>query len=324
MPHSSSFSKRSVVFSSRELIWGGGEVFLHDLYRELKSRGFSTFLRVHQKSELANRAVSADLLSPNRLTFGKTIVCNDFRSVWKSILFDRWASRIFLIHGPWQISPLRILICRIFRVRGYAVSHQLVEACIDLGLRNVCLLPIGPRLTNVQIKRPISRKVELVVGQISRLDPIKRIDIFTELVVRNQVRGVLVCSGKAEGEFIEIIKNAESSGLAVYTDGNPEHVWQKCNLYVCTSRFESLGLALLEALSFGIPVVSLAEGGPKELLTSVLSLGQLSGTAVKDIDFENVYSRIQDNWSEYWSEAQQLLASRNISKCADVLLGSAG
>lgn len=49
---------------------------------------------------------------------------------------------------------------------------------------------------------------------------------------------------------------------------NPEHLVAASDVVVCSSRFESFGMAIVEAMSAGIPVVSTSVGGPSETMVA--------------------------------------------------------
>ncbi len=278
-------------------------------------------LRVNRNSQLSKRASGAIVVGPRRPSIRKNVIANDFRSLWKSILIDRCAKRIFVIHGPWQLSKVRVITCRLFRVKAFAVNWELIRTCNDYGFYNVEFLPLGPRANPGQISPKRRAGRVLVAGQISRIDPIKRIDLFGKIVSSNGINGVLVCPIPENEADARELQNLSRSGISVFQDGEPRHVWENCNLYFCTSEYESLGLAMLEALQRGIPVISLAKGGPEEFLKSFLALGSYPGATPEHLNLEKTYRKIEAHWNEYWEDAQSLLRNRNISKCADIMLG---
>jgi len=315
--------KREKVFVlvSREVIWGGGEVFLRDLGVALASLGHSCMLRVYQRSALSLENKELVVRPAFSFTYKAIIVVNDFRSLWQSFFLDRSANRIFIIHGPWQMSPIRARICRLFRIRAYAVNSQIVDLCIELGYENVGLIPLGPEKASLDIKsRPLPVTSKLIFGMVARLDPIKRHEIFSEVVEATRGRGILVCPPPETPAQKEMLQGFSGKRVHVFSDGDSNHVWQNCNIYLCTSKYESLGLAILESLSHGIPVLCLAEGGPTQLLSETLSLGLLPGGTPSIRSLESAVSQIRQNWSQYWRDAESLLEGRGPLACATVIL----
>jgi glycosyltransferase involved in cell wall biosynthesis len=321
MPIRNPKREKLFVLVSREVIWGGGEVFLRDLGVALASLGFTCILRVYQGSALSSENKGLPVRPAFSFTYKAIVVVNDFRSLWQSLLLDRFAKRIFIIHGPWQISTIRALICRTFNIRSYAVNSQIIELCAELGYKNVHLIPLGPeRELRSNLPAPLPATSELTFGMVARLDPIKRHHIFSEVVETAGARGILVCPPPETTAQIDLLQTLAGNRVDVFSDGDSNHVWLNCNLYLCTSKYESLGLAILESLNHGIPVISLAEGGPVQLLSKTLSLGLIQGSAPSMGDLESAISQIRHNWSQYWIDAANLLEARGPLACAKVIL----
>lgn len=312
--------KKNFVLVSRERIWGGGEVFLRDLGIALDSLGFACIFRVYQGSALSSDKNNLRKRSPLSFTHNSVIVANDFRSLWQSFLLDWNASRIFIIHGPWQISPVRAAICRLSGVQAYAVNNQLVELCSKLGLKNVGLMPLGPSQEFTPNGKPLPHSnSELVFGMVARLDPIKRHGLLNEIVAMVGARGVIVCPPPQNMRQEEMLAEMSTDLVKVFSDGNAGRVWQSCNVYVCCSEYESLGLAILESLNQGIPVMCLADGGPRQLLLNSLELGFLPGPSPSIEILEAALAEIRQNWQQYWIDAQNLLSIRGPLACAKVI-----
>src|SRR5689334_14879967 len=101
-----------ICLSTRETIWGGGEVFLRDLGEELLSRGHRVVWRVEEVSELAKRRPGGELIDRRMPANYDLLIANDFRSLWQALLLDGFRRRVFVGHGSWQFSPLRVRLLR--------------------------------------------------------------------------------------------------------------------------------------------------------------------------------------------------------------------
>lgn len=287
----------------------------------LDSLGFACIFRVYQGSALSSDKNSLEKRSAFSFTYNSVIIANDFRSLWQSFFLDWKASRIFIIHGPWQISPIRAIICRRLGVQGYAVNSHLIELCTKLGFKDVGLMPLGPReefTSKVKVLPEFNK--DLIFGMVARLDPIKRHGLFNEVVEIAGARGLLVCPPPETLSQEAILAGIRSNRVRIFSDANADRIWQTCNIYVCTSEYESLGLAILESLCHGIPVICLADGGPRQLLNNSLQLGFLPGKAPSIGTLESALTAIRENWQQYWIDAQILVSSRGPSACANVLL----
>ncbi len=114
------------------------------------------------------------------------------------------------------------------------------------------------------------RKVAVTVNH---LHPRKRIDLFLRAVAHasRQVEGVtaLVVGGGPEEAPLRRLAGhlgmAEGTGVN-FTGAVPEAdlpaFYAVGDVYVHTGREESFGLSVIEAMSLGLPVVSVSEGGP--------------------------------------------------------------
>jgi phosphatidylinositol alpha-1,6-mannosyltransferase len=112
-----------------------------------------------------------------------------------------------------------------------------------------------------------------VAVTVNHLHPRKRIDLFLKAVrhAAGQVENVtaLVVGGGPEAEALKAL--ARELGMqegrdVVFTGAVPEEdlpaYFALGDVYVHTGREESFGLSVIEAMSLGLPVVSVAEGGP--------------------------------------------------------------
>lgn len=137
--------------------------------------------------------------------------------------------------------------------------------------RSATIIQHGPELGPVD--RPV--RDPLTVITVNSLHPRKRVDLFlrTLAVLRDRgvrVRGSIVGHG-SERAALEAEAARLALGSAVTFHGFvPDEalpaLYASADLYLHTGRLESFGLSLLDALASGLPVVSVAEGGPTEIL----------------------------------------------------------
>ncbi len=121
-----------------------------------------------------------------------------------------------------------------------------------------------------------------VVGTVNHLHPRKRIDLFLEAVAvaREDVPGVVALVVGDGPERASLEEKAVLSGMEVgrdviFTGAVPEEElpahYALANVYMHTGREESFGLSVIEALKLGVPVVSVAEGGPLDTVQDGVS-----------------------------------------------------
>lgn len=116
---------------------------------------------------------------------------------------------------------------------------------------------------------------EAVAITVNQLHPRKRIDLFIRAVAAARaaglaVRGLIVGAG-AERAALEAERDRLGLGAAITFCGFvPEEeltaLYGASDLYVHTGRAETFGLSVLEAAASGLPVVAVADGGPREIL----------------------------------------------------------
>ena len=114
---------------------------------------------------------------------------------------------------------------------------------------------------------------------VGLLSPVKGIDILIEAVSLLKLQAVqnfsitIVGGGKSENE---LKKRADDKGVKDYfvwkgicTNEDTQKIVSGCNAFVCASLHESFGVALVEALMLGLPVVATKCGGPEDTVNEM-------------------------------------------------------
>ncbi len=129
---------------------------------------------------------------------------------------------------------------------------------------------------------PLDRRAgQKIIGTAGRLIEWKRQDILiltTEELLRRglDVKCVIIgTSEKAvesrnyENKLKDMVRARKLDGHVVFTGflENPSHVMKKFDVFVLPSIVEPFGNVVLEAMSFGVPVVAFNGGGPAEIIT---------------------------------------------------------
>jgi len=124
----------------------------------------------------------------------------------------------------------------------------------------------------VENKSKLEDKVILSVGRIeSAKGTDLLIEIFKEFNKKNYAWKLVILG---EGELEEYIVNKikeyklERAVKIIPFTQNVMMYYQEASIYACTSRYESFGLSIIEAMEAGLPVVSFNSVGPSELIKS--------------------------------------------------------
>jgi glycosyltransferase involved in cell wall biosynthesis len=168
----------------------------------------------------------------------------------------------------------------------YLEGHGVERARID----------VIPYAVALSLRRPDPKMPERghVVGVVARLDGPKRIDLFIDVIAKLHSRGVS-CSGLVVGdgdhtEIYEKYANESALGEVVRFVGRKSDVasWlDRFDVFLATSSVETFGLAILEAMARGVPVVAMpCPGG----LTDLVERG---GVLLEDRDPETAAAAVE-------------------------------
>lgn len=146
-----------------------------------------------------------------------------------------------------------------------------IEDFYALGRGSVHVIHNGvppPPSPPAAIARVRARR-EVVVGCVGRLDPVKGQDVLIDALTRLPgVRARLIGSGAQEAALrarAERLGVADRVDLTGWSD-DVAGLLGDVDIYCQPSRYEALGLALIEAMGAGLPCVASATGGVPELL----------------------------------------------------------
>ena len=164
---------------------------------------------------------------------------------------------------------------------------------------SVCVIPPPSR----EFRPSVVTGVDFSVLFAARLDLVQKgIDMLPEIVGRvlarsPDVRFVVVGSGGA-GEAI--IRNMETQyaenvkWLGFVPDEELELLYRNSQLFMLTSRYETFGISVVDALKNGLPVVAFNIPGPSEIIRS-----EVQGTLVPQFDIDALASCISEYYEKW-------------------------
>lgn len=141
---------------------------------------------------------------------------------------------------------------------------------------------------------------ERLLVHVSNFRPVKRVEdvLRVFMAVRKEIPTRLLLVGDGpERQRLEVLCRQEQVCDDVFFLGKmtkPEYVVANCDLFLLTSETESFGLAALEAMACGVPVVSSDTGGTPEVNTHGVS-GLLSPVGDVDDMVTNALAILRDD-----------------------------
>ena len=160
-------------------------------------------------------------------------------------------------------------------------------------------------LKDKRIRERFAPNGEMLLVHVSNFRPVKRVQdvlaMFKLLRKQMPVRLLLIGDGP-ERQHMETICREEGTCDEVFFLGKmtePESILANCDLFVLTSETESIGLASLEAMACGVPVVStytdgtaeVVEEGVSGLLSPVGDVAQMTANALRILGDPAVHVR---------------------------------
>jgi glycosyltransferase involved in cell wall biosynthesis len=178
--------------------------------------------------------------------------------------------------GPFKRSFNR-LFAKMFSQKVIGVSQAICDELIESGIPEdmVVAIPNGIDLEEFKmtLREDSVRSKGPLVGTVARLDRSKALDVFLEsakIIVSSEpsTRFVIGGTGPLETELKDKIKQLRLEGfvnMVGFVDDVPSFL-NSLDVYVLSSDYEGLGLAILEAMACGLPVVATNVGGVPEVV----------------------------------------------------------
>lgn len=159
--------------------------------------------------------------------------------------------------------------------RYIAVSNWLAESLVEtcgISRDKITVIPNGIDLAALANNRPPGER-EWLVGTVARLAPQKGVDFFlrASAILAAEfpdLRFLVVGDGPLMSQLKELARQLGISERVVFTGqrDNVPALLGKLSVYVQPSLSEGQGLAVLEAMAAGCPVVATRAGGLKEVV----------------------------------------------------------
>ncbi len=112
---------------------------------------------------------------------------------------------------------------------------------------------------------------EVLLGTVARLIPSKGIDVLIRalpLISNENIKLMIVGTGPDEDRLREIAGSLGLTGRVIFTGqvGSVNEYYKAFDLFILPSLSEGMGITVLEAMHFGLPVIATETGGIPELV----------------------------------------------------------
>jgi glycosyltransferase involved in cell wall biosynthesis len=155
------------------------------------------------------------------------------------------------------------------------------------------------RKESIYLKKKLNiNNKTIIVGCVARHVEQKSLDIilksFSLFVKRNhkiKIKLIMIGKGHLEKNLKQLAKNLSISNKIIWiSNTNDIHLYYNIFDILClSSKYEGLGLVLLEALASGVPVLATRSGAIPEIVKN-----KINGYLVRHGDIENFSKRISD------------------------------
>ncbi len=164
--------------------------------------------------------------------------------------------------------------------RVIAISNHVAQQLIELGVNpaKITVIYNGIQISEFKPKNfdqtyNQKERDEITIGTLARLDPVKRLDVLIEaarIVVNSlpEARFVIGGAGPMEQALLQKIQDLKLETyvkMVGFVEDVPAFL-AGLDIFALSSDSEGLGLAVIEAMAQGLPVVATAVGGVIEVV----------------------------------------------------------
>lgn len=174
-------------------------------------------------------------------------------------------------YKPHQHDRLHGLICvnqaQLSSLQGFAGQKRLIPNWLPS-------VSAAPQSRRAQLRAELGlADGQLLIGAVGRLHASKGMDVLIDAFRAHapaDARLVVLGEGPQQGALRQLIADDQRIRLLGFQDDVRGHL-AAFDLFVSPSREESFGLAILEAMAAGLPILATATDGPRELLRGSLA-----------------------------------------------------
>ncbi len=184
---------------------------------------------------------------------------------------------------------------------SYSIAncHSGSETCVSSGFKKekMLVIPNGIELgTDISKRSPKEKLIVTTIGRfVEQKDyhtAIKSIAYLTQSYELDcQITYRIIGHGEQESRIRQWIKNDNMEGIIelLINPSNVPQLLKESDIYLCTSIFEGLANAIMEAMSYGMPIVATQVGDNSHLVEN-----NVNGYLAEPKDYPTIAARLYD------------------------------
>ena len=172
------------------------------------------------------------------------------------------------------------LILKIKKALDFAVEVLVVSSAVKQKIKKYTSnsITILPNMVDVNFFKPIKKKKKaskISLVSVGNLNKVKGFDLlikaFANIVATNKnVELKIIGIGEELSNLQDISVSLKIDNFIEFSGYKTKkellEVYQNADIFISSSRFESFGVVLIEALSCGLPIVATNSGGPADIV----------------------------------------------------------
>jgi glycosyltransferase involved in cell wall biosynthesis len=271
---------------SRDL--GGIQQAFLDYSTALKLRDFEVINVTSTRAKI-NQSINSDYQLAN---LG---VLDIFSTISLRRIIKKTTARIILCHGNRAMyfankarisSTIMVGIAHNYTLKGLrkcdkiiALTEHMQEFLINNGFESsqICIIPNMIDTDMIDIAAPTIFKEDyrnpIIIGAIARFVPKKGIDIFVQSLAelrkqRYNFRAIIAGDGEEREKIQSLAKNLGLESMISFVGWikDKQQFFNSIDIFCLPSTHEPFGIIILEAMKFGVAIISTKTEGPKEII----------------------------------------------------------
>jgi len=222
----------------------------------------------------------------------------------------------------WMAARTGAIICV-----SRALKMSMKDAGIDEEKLHVVYnsIPCWPAADRSRVRRKYNIEDSIIIGTVARLIPSKGIDILLKaaapvLQEYPRARILIAGSGPEEYRLKELAQSLRISDKVIFAGrvSGIQDYYAAFDIFVLPTLSEGLGISVLEAMSFGLPVIASAAGGIPEWVIhgrngcfvepgNVFELRSALKSLIEDPDKAGEYGRMAKQTTQKGLSEQEMI-----------------